>query len=179
MNRPDIALTRRDLGRLDGLLDSVVLARIGKVGAFLLDEITRAKIVNDHESPSTLVTMGSIVKFRDEECGRTMVVRLVYPREASSDQHNVSVLTPVGAALLGLSEGQSIGYETIDGRLKTLTVLRIVGSAKLLNSDPKRSPAIDAVELASEDSFPASDPPAWINSGAASAGALGQSKEQR
>jgi regulator of nucleoside diphosphate kinase len=150
MTLPDIALTRRDLGRLDTLLGSEVLARIGKVGAFLLDEITRARILADRESPPTLVTMGAIVRFRDDDSGRTLVARLVYPREVMADQHHVSVLTPVGAALLGLSEGQSIDYETIDGRLKTLTVLKVVGSASEHPSPSIATPA-SRYQLSSTD----------------------------
>lgn len=128
MNRPDISVARRDLGRLDTLLGAAG-NRLGKAGAFLLDEITRARIVRDHEIPPTLVTMGATARFRDEESGRECIVRLVYPHEARTWDQSVSVLTPVGAALLGLSEGQSIDYETVDGRVKTITVLKVVGSA--------------------------------------------------
>jgi regulator of nucleoside diphosphate kinase len=128
MNRPDIIVARRDLGRIDALLD-VVETRFGKVGAFLLEEITRARVVRDHGIPRTLVTMGATVRFRDDDSGRERVVRLVYPHETKSCDRSVSVLTPVGAALLGLSEGQSIDYEVLDGRLKTLTVLKVVGPA--------------------------------------------------
>jgi regulator of nucleoside diphosphate kinase len=127
MNRPELSVARRDLGRLDVLL-AAVKARFGKVGTFLLEEITRARIVQDHEIPPTLVTMGATVHFRDEATGRECVVRLVYPYKTRLCDRSLSVLTPVGAALLGLSEGQSIDYETIDGRLKTLTVLKVVGS---------------------------------------------------
>jgi regulator of nucleoside diphosphate kinase len=127
MNTPQITLTRRDVGRLDALLGSAVLERIGKVGEFLLDELTRAKIVPDDQVPPTLVTMNSTVRFRDEESGRVNVATLVYPQDAAAREGAVSVLTPVGAALLGLSAGQSISYETLDGRIKTLTVLEVLG----------------------------------------------------
>jgi regulator of nucleoside diphosphate kinase len=126
MSRPDISIARRDLGRLDALL-GLVEPCFGKVGAFLLDEITRARIVRDHEVPPTLVTMGATVRFLDEGTGREYVVRLVFPHQTGACDLGVSILTPVGAALLGLSEGQSIDYETLDGRLKTLTVLKVVG----------------------------------------------------
>ncbi len=127
MNMPNITLTRRDVGRLDTLLGGAVLDRIGKVGEFLLDELTRAEIVPDDEAPATLVTMNTTVRFRDEESGRISEVTLAYPQDAAARDGAVSVLTPVGAALLGLSEGQSISYETLDGRLKTLTVINVLG----------------------------------------------------
>jgi regulator of nucleoside diphosphate kinase len=125
MKRPDITLTRRDLGDLDALLGSAVLDRLGRVGEFLLDELSRARIVEDGAASSSLVTMGATVRFRDDETGRVTEATLVYPREAGSRDHVVSVLTPVGAALLGLSPGQSIDYETLDGRRKRLTVLAV------------------------------------------------------
>ena len=125
MKRPDITLTRRDVGDLDALLGGAVLDRLGRVGEFLLDELARAHIVDDDAAAPSLVTMGATVRFRDDDTGRVTEATLVYPREAGSRDHAVSVLTPVGAALLGLSQGQSIDYETFDGRRKRLTVLAV------------------------------------------------------
>lgn len=125
MKRPDITLTRRDVGALDALLGGAVLDRLGRVGEFLLDELARARIVDDDVAAPSLVTMGATARFRDDDTGRVTEATLVYPREAGSRDHVVSVLTPVGAALLGLSLGQSIEYETIDGRRKRLTVLAV------------------------------------------------------
>lgn len=123
---PTIVISRRDLGRLDALLGSTVIERIGKVGTFLLEEISRAQVVDDNAVPPTVVTMGSRVRFRDDETGRETVARLVYPSEAAGLEDGISVLTPVGAALLGLSQGQSMPYETRDGRQKSLTVIAIL-----------------------------------------------------
>ena len=149
MNRPDITIARHDLARIDALLGAVETP-FGKVGAFLLEEITRARIVRDHQVPPTLVIMGATVHFRDDDSGTECVVRLVYPHETRSCHRTVSVLSPVGAALLGLSEGQSIDYETLDGRLKTLTVLKVIGSA----SDDA-APSIAAVQAGYRARLPA------------------------
>jgi regulator of nucleoside diphosphate kinase len=118
---------------LDTLLGDTVLERLGKVGDYLLDELTRARIVADNDVPPDVVTMNSTVRFRDNDTGREMIVKLMYPKDAVGSENAVSVLTPVGAALLGLSAGQKIAYETIDGRIKTLTVLEVHGRA---NSGP-------------------------------------------
>jgi regulator of nucleoside diphosphate kinase len=126
MKRPDITLTRRDLGDLDALLGAASIERLGRVGEYLLDELTRAHIVEDGAAAATLVTMGATVRFRDEETGRVTEATLVYPRDAGTRENVVSVLTPVGAALLGLSQGQSIEYETLDGRRKHLSVLAVM-----------------------------------------------------
>lgn len=127
---PTILISRRDLGRLDALLGSTVIDCIGKVGTFLLDEISRARVCEDDAIPPTVVTMGSTVRFRDDETGRETVARLLYPEEAAGAADGISVLTPVGAALLGLSQGDSMPYETRDGRRKTLTVLEIVNEVE-------------------------------------------------
>lgn len=124
-NRTDLIIGRRDLGRLDTLLGGSARGSINKVRSFLVDELARARVVDDAAVPPTVVAMHSTLEFRDDDTGRCMVARLVYPHEVSSGDRAISVLTPVGAALLGLSEGQSISYDTPDGRLKTLTVLRV------------------------------------------------------
>jgi regulator of nucleoside diphosphate kinase len=121
---PHILITRSDLDRLDTLLCNPLPAGIGKVGEFLLREISRAEIVHEHEVPPTRVTMGCVVHFRDDYTNRETVGRLVFP-EAAQEVASISVLTPVGAALVGLSEGQTIAYEDWAGRTKSLTVLGI------------------------------------------------------
>jgi regulator of nucleoside diphosphate kinase len=124
-NRTDLIIGRRDLGRLDTLLGGSARGSIDKVRSFLIGELARARVVDDAAMPPTVVAMHSTLEFRDET-GRRMVAKLVYPGEGSGPGQVISVLTPVGAALLGLSEGQSISYDTPDGRLKTLTVLRVL-----------------------------------------------------
>jgi regulator of nucleoside diphosphate kinase len=129
MKAAELIIGRRDLGRLDVLLGGVPPKHADKVRAFLLSELTRAKVVEDLSVPPTVVAMHSTIEFRDDDTGRFLTVKLVYPHEIAEHEHAISVLTPVGAALIGLSEGQSIGYETPDGRMKTLTVLRVLDRA--------------------------------------------------
>lgn len=129
MNKPEIILTRRDFGRLDALLGDTVVDRLGKVGTFLLDELARAQVVSDDDVSPHVVLMNTKVRFRDNETGREMVATLMYPKDAAGQENAISVLTPVGAALLGMSAGQTISYETIDGRTKTLAVLEVLGRA--------------------------------------------------
>lgn len=121
---PDITLTRRDAERIESLIDAFDLFRSGPTGAFLLREMARARIVDAPAPPAGVVAMGSLVTFRDE-AGRSTTARLVYPAEAIGAEGVVSVLTPAGAALLGLSEGQSIAYAAPGGRTKRLTVLKV------------------------------------------------------
>lgn len=90
----------------------------------LLFELERAIVVPDGLVPPDVVRMGSIVTFQTADETRT--VQLVYPREADIAQSRVSVLTPIGTALIGLRTGQSITWRTRDDRRQALTVLRVV-----------------------------------------------------
>jgi len=125
---PPIMLTRRDHEKLTQL----AAARVpldSHVRDFLADELTRAAIVEPADAPATLVTMNSSVTFRDDQMRRISEVTLVYPEDADIAAGRISVLTPVGAALIGLTEGQSIDWETRAGVRKSLTVLRVVPHA--------------------------------------------------
>lgn len=131
MSTPDLIISRQDLGRLDVLLGDIASGELDKVRVFLLDELARASVVDRADLPPTVVAMHSTVEFRDNDSECHLVLKLVYPHETRNIGQAVSVLTPVGAALIGLSAGQSIGYETPDGRLKTLTVVRVLRHGSL------------------------------------------------
>ena len=72
-----------------------------------------------------VVRMGSRVGYRDERTGEARQVVLIYPHEADISQRRISVLTPVGAALIGLSVGQAIDFQTPGQQTRTLTVLSV------------------------------------------------------
>jgi regulator of nucleoside diphosphate kinase len=81
----------------------------------------RASVVSDDEIASDVVTMRSRVTFRDcDEAPET--VTLVYPGELHLYEDALSVLTPLGAALLGLSKGQSISFPKPQGGMRTITI---------------------------------------------------------
>jgi regulator of nucleoside diphosphate kinase len=119
---PAIRLTHQDLGRLDALLAGV--SNASRVLEYLQREVDRASVVSDDDS-SSFVRLGSRVAFEDD-AGRLHTGTVVFPGETMQHPDAISILTPVGAALLGLAEGQSISYETPDRRTKTLTVLRLL-----------------------------------------------------
>lgn len=99
--------------------------RMPDVASFLSDELDRAHVVGHGKSRGDFAQMGCRVEFRDNSSGRVQAVILVYPGEADIEQGKVSVLTPIGAALIGLSVGQSIDWETRLGSVKRLTVLDV------------------------------------------------------
>jgi regulator of nucleoside diphosphate kinase len=69
--------------------------------------------------------MESEVEFRDDVTGQVRTITLVYPKDADMNAGRISVLTPVGAALIGLSAGQSIEWQTPTGGRRSLTVLSV------------------------------------------------------
>jgi regulator of nucleoside diphosphate kinase len=107
------------------LLSELATASQGSAAAeALLDELERAEVVDDESLPASVVRMGSRVRFATEGQGERLV-ELVYPVDADIAAGKVSVLTPVGAALIGLSDGQTITWETRDGREQALKVLAV------------------------------------------------------
>jgi len=92
----------------------------------LQGELARAIVVSDEAVPADVVTMDSRVSYTDESTGVSREITLVYPHESDGTQGRVSVLAPVGTALLGLSAGQSIEWDFPDGRRRRLTVDRVV-----------------------------------------------------
>lgn len=122
---PDIMLGRQDHRQL------IVLAMAGighsaEDADGLLYELERARVVADDAVPDDVVRMGSLVRFRSN-AGGERTVELVYPKDADIEAGKVSVLTPVGTALIGLRTGQSITWLTRDGRKQVLTVLDVRG----------------------------------------------------
>lgn len=124
--QPDIIVTKWDLGRLQHLLSFHATTWSWRAVEFLVRELMRAQVVDEKEVPGDIVTMRSRIVFREDDSEIEQVVTLAYPSDRDFYDDALSVLTPVGAALIGLSEGQSITYPAPDGRRKTLTVLKIV-----------------------------------------------------
>jgi regulator of nucleoside diphosphate kinase len=91
----------------------------------LLMELERARVVPDGKLPEDFVRIGSHMTYRTEK-DDLREATLVYPSDADITQGKISVLTPVGAAMIGLRTGQSITWESRDGRRNVLTVLSVV-----------------------------------------------------
>jgi regulator of nucleoside diphosphate kinase len=119
---PPIAITRGDSEKLARLTNAG--GQFQPAAEILAREIDRAQLIDDVEIRPGLVTMGSRVTFRDDISGQERTVTLVYPEDADVSAGKISVLTPVGAALIGLSVSQSISWETPNGGLRSLTVMK-------------------------------------------------------
>ncbi len=118
--KPAITLARTDSDRLWKLAESFS-DRSPEVAETLFAELERARVVDDGRIPDGVVRMGSTVRFTSD-LGEDRRVTLVFPGEADIAQGKVSVITPIGVALIGLSAGQSIDWTARDGRTHRLTV---------------------------------------------------------
>ncbi|MDZ4371356.1 MAG: nucleoside diphosphate kinase regulator [Phenylobacterium sp.] len=123
--RPPLIVSESDADRLFPLAEQAQARSAPRSAPGLLDELERAQVCADPEVPATVVGMDSEVEFIDAAHGASRTVRLVYPGEADIAQGRISVMTPVGAALLGLNEGQTIDWPDRDGRVRALRVTRV------------------------------------------------------
>ena len=83
-------------------------------------------VVDSRRVPPDVVTMNSRVLFEDESTGERRAVTIVFPQQVDASLGSISVLAPVGTALLGLAVGQSIAWPFPDGVTHCLRVLKII-----------------------------------------------------
>lgn len=123
--QPQIIVSSRDLDRLENLLESLPEnAFPGK--AALQAELDRAEVVDPQEIPPTVVTMNSTLRFGIESSGEEFCMSLVYPKDITGAADRISVLAPVGSALLGLSVGDEIEWPRPGGGTLKVKILEIV-----------------------------------------------------
>ena len=121
-----IAVTVRDRERLLQVADGFIARRQGILVRFLLREVGRARVVASAEIPRSVATMNSRVRYRDHLTGETRTVSLVYPGEEDAWLGRVSIVSQTGAALIGLSEGQTIVWSDFGGQERRLTLLQVI-----------------------------------------------------
>lgn len=122
-----IHVARSELDRLRALVEQHSEGRDADLAERLAAELDRAVVVD--RLPPGVVTPGSRVRFEDE---RTRVVReavLVYPTGADASAGRISVLAPIGAALLGLAAGDTIAWPLPDGREAQIRILSVEAPA--------------------------------------------------
>ncbi|MGX2040453.1 nucleoside diphosphate kinase regulator [Methylocaldum sp. MU1018] len=123
--KPKIIVSSMDLERLEDLIDSLPAnAFPGK--AELQAELDRAEVVEPHQVPPTVVTMNSTVRFAIESTGQEFCLTLVYPKDVDSSGDKISILAPVGSALLGLSAGNLIEWPGPGGGVLKVRIMEII-----------------------------------------------------
>jgi len=124
---PAITLGRADHAKLNSLA-MAGLERMPDLADRLLEELERAKIVADEKLPEGVVRMGSSITYVTSE-GKEQTVTLVYPADADIEAGRVSVMTPIGTALIGLKAGQSITWRDRADKRHKLTVVSVLAPA--------------------------------------------------
>jgi regulator of nucleoside diphosphate kinase len=122
--RPPIAIDVNHFARLSAL-SSLTSGPMMEVCEYLREELDRAHVLPTEKLRPDIVSLGSEVEFRDEQTGKVQEIILVYPFDADIARRRISVLTPVGAALLGLSVNHTISFHTRTGERRELTVLKV------------------------------------------------------
>lgn len=95
------------------------------VAAMLLEEIERAELHDPDTLPDNAVTLGSEIVFVDERSSQLRTVELVLPASANIARGRISILTPMGAALYGLTAGESIDWPDLDGHERRIRIVRV------------------------------------------------------
>jgi regulator of nucleoside diphosphate kinase len=122
--RPPIHLLAAESDMVAGLALQIE-HRQPVVAAMLLEEIERAELHDAATLPDHAVTIGSEIDFVDERTHQMRTVELVVPALANIAEGRISILTPMGAALYGLTAGTSIDWPDLDGHERRIRILRV------------------------------------------------------
>lgn len=117
------AIVANDFERLSELVE-MTRGTLPQLSFYLGQELARATIVTDADPQS--VQMGSSVRFHDHGSGKVHDIRLVYPADSSPAEGRISVLTPVGSALLGQQAGSVALCRNAAGQVRPLTVVSVI-----------------------------------------------------
>ncbi|MGI2855164.1 nucleoside diphosphate kinase regulator [Shewanella algae] len=123
--QPNIVISEVDLERLERLLDSLPANAFPGHQA-LEAELERAEIRPPKEMPDNVVTMNSEVRFRMSSSNEEFTLRLVYPKDVDGSAGKISILAPVGGALLGLAQGDEIEWPGPGGGIVKVRIEDII-----------------------------------------------------
>jgi regulator of nucleoside diphosphate kinase len=125
---PPIIIARRDYARLERLANNALRER-HPVGRFLMSEIRRAVVFDTNKRPDGVACVNEWVTYRIDGSRQSESRILVCPEELRNDQIDLSVLSPLGAAVLGMSIGHRIKFFSIEGGLHSVIVEDVVAPA--------------------------------------------------
>lgn len=115
---PSIIISQDDFQKISALL---TLAK-DEVAELLEEELARAELMAVDQLPKDIVTMNSEVTFVDLDTNKEQTLTLVYPNEADIKENKVSILAPMGAALIGLRVGQTMDWRLFQNKLKRIKI---------------------------------------------------------
>ena len=124
--QPSIIVSTHDLAKLESLLEKMPASTPGLKA--LEEELSRAEIVPPHLVPDDVVTMNSTVSFQLADASEPFTLTLVYPDETTNNPNRISILAPVGSALLGLRKGDSIRWPGPGGKSLEVTIVDVIAT---------------------------------------------------
>lgn len=124
MTQPNIIISSQDLHRLETMLEHQHTQTATM--QHLENELARAKVVEPEQVPTNVVSMNSRVSLTIAPSTQSVEIALVYPHDFTGDKSQVNILAPVGAAILGLAEGQSIEWPQPDGQLMKIKIEKVI-----------------------------------------------------
>lgn len=122
---PTLRITTEDMERLRTVVERQLEGSRAAAAEQLELELDRAQVVPQDQIPPDVVTMRSRILFEDLETGRRREATLVYPEEANMEQSRISLLAPVGLAVLGLRVGDVIDWPLPNARLARLRIVEV------------------------------------------------------
>jgi regulator of nucleoside diphosphate kinase len=122
---PAIVLSRSHHALLETLVDRPPPRTADDALDRLSLELARARVVADGDFPAGVAALGSRIRYRAVDTGVERDLWLVLPRDADPSTARISVLAPVGSALLGLSAGQTIAWPLPGGRVQRYHVVEV------------------------------------------------------
>lgn len=124
MNKPNIILSEQDLHRLETMLEHQ--SELTLTMKHLEDELARADVVAPRDVPANVVSMNAKVLITIAPSIEPTEIHLVYPHEFTGEKGQVNVIAPIGAAILGLTEGQEIEWPQPDGQLMQVKIVQVL-----------------------------------------------------
>lgn len=123
--KPKITISSLDVERIEDMIDSLGDESIPGIDE-LLKEIERAEIVDPEKMPNNIVTMNSKVTFQEVNSGKTFSMTLIYPKDQLPDEETISILAPIGSALLGLKEDDQIEWPKPGGGSLLVKIIEVI-----------------------------------------------------
>ena len=132
-----IIITDTDRRLLERLIESARIDNGGREDSLnaVERELKRARIIPESRMPGDVIAMNSVVRLRDLDSGETETYTLVFPNDADVSLNRISVLAPVGTAILGYREGDVIEWRVPAG-LRRLEVVKVVSQARHAEAHP-------------------------------------------
>jgi len=124
MTQPNIIISEQDLHRLETMLEHH--AKLTPTMEHLENELARAEVVKPQDIPTNVVTMNAKVLITIAPSAEATEITLVYPHDFRGDKGQVNVIAPIGAAILGLAEGQEIEWPQPDGHTMKVKIEKVL-----------------------------------------------------